>query len=289
MSYSTTVNIDDGGVTRQWDVAAEVVETEPGTGVATITITPRGGRARLPAVYDGDPGLPPVFDSVTRTVVAPGVTVPQPDLVLVSPGSPGVASHYTLNIYVPKGDTGAADTTILDATDISGTVTAKYYLVVNNTGDGITFAAPKVGGLYVPSSINSTSGNASPRTLASIAVAGQLFAWRPKVSGFVVVGNAADTHVDLLATIGATNGDQVGYGPGITGSTVHPVTLGFAGWGGALGTTGGQYSAGYGVVPAGQATTVFFQAKQTASTTSNWTTPNGGPTAAFALEVSPLP
>jgi hypothetical protein len=141
----------------------------------------------------------------------------------------------------------------------------------------------------VPSSISSTSGNASPRTLASIAVAGQLFAWRPKVSGFVVVGNAADTHVDLFATIGATNGDQVGYGPGITGSTVHPVTLGFAGWGGALGTTGGQYSAGYGVVPAGQATTVFFQAKQTASTTSNWTTPNGGPTAAFALEVSPLP
>jgi hypothetical protein len=282
-----TYVVTDGSETFTWDVQGETI-VDKNTGIGTQTITPNGGLSRLPFIVAGESGPPPIFDSASRVVVAPGETVPPPEFTLVSPGSAGVAAHYTVKFYVPKGDTGAADTTILDATDISGTPTAGYALTVNPTHDGIVFSPTGPGALYTATTINSlASSNVSPRTIASIAVPGQLRAWRPKVLGEHTPINAADTRVDLLATIGTTSGDQVGYAQGKVGTTADPLQL-IPNFGtNALGSSGGQYGAGYGLIPAGQATTVFVQAKQIASSTSNWSTSNV--LSGFTVEVAFVP
>lgn len=299
MGYSVTTNVDDGVTTSLWDVAAEAVYVDPNSGVLTITLTPRGGKARLPAPFEGPPGLPGTPPSVVVVnEYAPGATIPPPTAVITTPATDTVPAVWTLTYGVHRGDDGITNDSLLACTDLVGAPVAGYVpiyvadtgLAVGGSSNGIPGAVwtpLSVGGIYT-ATIASTTGSASPRTLGSIAIPAKARAWRPKVDGFVVVGNAADTQVDLFATLGTTTDDQVGYGRGVFGSTVHPTHIGWSGWGAALGTTGGKYSAGYGVVPAGQATTIFLQAKQLASSTSAWTTPAGGPTAAFSVEVSPI-
>lgn len=284
---SFTYTITDGVETFTWDVQGEVI-VDKNTGIGTQTITPNGGLSRLPFIVAGESGPPPIFDSASRAIVAPGDTVPPPEFTLVSPGGPGTAAHYTVKFYVPKGDDGAADTTILDATDITGTPTAGYALVVNPTHDGIVYAPTGPGGLYTATTINSlASSNVTPRTIASVAIPGQLRPWRPKVIGEHIPVNASDTRVDLFATIGTTTGDQVGYAQGKVGTTADPLQI-IPNFGtNALGSSGGTYGAGYGLIPAGQATTVFIQAKQIASSTSAWSSNNA--LSGFLVEVAFVP
>lgn len=297
MSYTYTVT--DGVETFTWDVQGEIIVSDPALGIATQTITPSGGLSRLPVLAPGVPGAPGNPPAVVvDNEYAPGVTIPAPTVTITTPATSTVPAVWTLTVGHHRGNDGVTNTTLLACTDLVGSPLAGYVptyvtdtgLAVGGSSNGIAGAVWQpltVGGIYT-ATISSTTGSGSPRTLGSIAIPAKARAWRPKCDGFVVVGNAADTQVDLFATLGTTTDDQVAYGRGVLGSVVHPTRIGWSGWGAALGTTGGKYSAGYGVVPAGQATTIFLQAKQLASTTSAWTTPAGGPTAAFSVEVSPV-
>lgn len=256
--------------------------TDPTTGVVTLILSPNGGLGSIPALIQGEPGLPPIFDSVTVHQVNPGDTIPTSTFNLVTPGGAGTASHYTADIYVSKGDTGTtgASTNILAAPDVTGTATDKYILVYASSDSKMHFQAQKVGDLFIPSSISSTSGNSASRTLCSFTIPAQAFDYRPSAWGHCIVSGTVNTRVDLVARLNnATTGDQFGYGYGIAGVTDRPILL--------PGIPAG--SAGtYAKISAGNAATVYFQAEQkNVSTTDSWTTNNASTT--FEVKLNPVP
>lgn len=254
---------------------------DPTTGVATVIFSPRGGIGNLPALATGGPGLPPVIDGVTLHEVAPGDALPTSTFNLVSPGGAGVASHYTVDLYVhsgAKGDDGTA-AAILDASDVDATSLVNgYILQYNSTTGKMTLTAQKVGGLYLPASYASTSGNSNARTLASYNIPAQPFDWRPIVFGQTVVSGTANTRVDLSAHLINTTGDQVGYGFGQAGAA--PATAI------CIPASGAALTGGYGKVAAGVAVDIYFQATQMNSTTDAWVT--NAATTTFETWVQPI-
>jgi hypothetical protein len=256
------------------------------TGVATLTLTPDIGVTNLPALAQGDSGLPPTLRNITTHQVASGTTPPASTWTLVSAGGAGVASVYDIDIYVNSGAAGTSGSfTIASATDITGTPTNKYTLVYN-TSDSKYHISPMLAGdilaITPVTGFTSYSGNASQATLGSITVPAQPFDWRPSVEGFGTATSTANTKIELAAMLNnATTGDQVGYAPGVQSATPPPLTLSRA-FGAAIG--GGSY----GRVSAGSAATIYFVAKQVAvGTTDAW-----GVTAAscaFSVLVNPVP
>lgn len=254
------------------------------TRVASIVITPAGGVSTLPIAIEGASGPGAQIRNITLHEVAPGDSLPgtNPAVTIVTPpGDPGVMAVYDWDLYLHRGDDGSsAPVAIFTATDIAGTATAKYMLVVNNTSDGFTYAPQKVGGLYVPTSISSTApGTNSPRILCSLAIPSYPFDWWPSISAEVEVTGAGDTQVDLVARLNnSTSGDQVGYGRGVVGATVPPVTINGAGYGSVL-------TGGYGKVSAGSGATVHLVAVQVAPSGNNWLTG----AASLTVRVNPVP
>lgn len=257
------------------------------TGVVTLTLTPAGGLGDLPVFAQGVPGLPPIIDSATVEVIAPGDTVPPPEYTRISPGGPGTASHYTVKHYVPKGDAGAAGspTNIGSAPDVTGTPTDKYTLVYASSDSKYHIQAQKVGETFSPSSITSYSGNASSAVLATLNIPALPFDWRPQVSGFGVATGTANTHVELQVRINnSTTGDIVGAARGITGAgsgsiPAYPLTL--------VRAFGGQITGSYGKIAANSAATIYFMAVQSATTTDAWSVVNS--TCNFSIKVDPVP
>lgn len=270
-----------------WDGEIHITNaTDISTGVLTLVLTPKGGVGALPALTAGPAGVPPVIDTVTVESVDPGDTLPPPVWTLVSPGGAGIASHYTLKIYVYKGDTGdvGPSTNILDAPDVDAVTvppTNGYILVYNSTTGKMTFGSQLVGGLFVPASATSTSGNGLSRTLCSVTVPSQPFDWRAVPSGQTIVSGTVNTRVELIARIAnATTGQQCGYGMGLAGVAPPPVTLIDAM---PLGST-----TGYATISAGSPATIYLQAEQkNTGTTDAWTTSNLS--TLFQVLVSPIP
>lgn len=203
---------------------------DPSTGVAVITVTPTGTSASqlvstMPALLDGQPGPSPQLRNVNLTQIAYGTSLPSPagSFSTVSPGGSGVPAVYDLNLSLNSGapGTAGANATLGAASDLSGTPTVGYALTCDQTSPSTAFdyAAMPFGFVSVPTTINSTSGNSTTRTLCTVGVAAQPYPWYPWVSGSCVIGGTANTRVDLWASLASPSGQKVAYGDGYTGDT----------------------------------------------------------------------
>lgn len=248
--------------------AADVLQT----GVATLTATPSGGISNLPAIVDGDPGLPPVLTFATPTPLTPGSS-PTMSSTLTSPGGAGTASAYTVTLGIPTGATGAAGTngTISGASDLSGSLVNGDTLYYNSSTSKWVVSQPIfTQGPFI--TLNSSfaadySGSAGTFQVATVGLPSLPWPYYPVVSAGLYVSGTINTHVDLVARLNnATSGQQIGYGLGQTGAGPFPVTIG-ASFGAALTGT-------YGQVSANTTATVYLVATQINSTTDAWQTIN---------------
>jgi hypothetical protein len=254
-------------------------------GAAVIIITPLGGLGTLPALLEGQPGLPPVLRNINSTQIPAGTALPDPawEWVLISPGGPGVAAVYDLNVAINAGETGESGSfAIQDATDLSGSATNNWTVIWDAVEDQFKYAPLYIGATYWPSTISSTSGftaQGTPRTLTSVSIPALPFAWTPVMYGQTVVTGTVNTVVELSANIGSTSGDQVGVGYGVAGQANQTVAL-------ISGIPAGSAS-GYGQVAANSSATIVLSATQTANTTDSWATSSG--TTSFIVTPNPVP
>lgn len=266
----------DGSITWTGSVTFSGATDPFSTGVATLTLTPSGGVSNLPALVNGDSGLPPVLRNVIVNQVPYGTTPPASTWTLITPGSAGAASTYDLNLYVNSGQQGPAgsNSAILGGIDVTATGIADGYSLVYNalTGKMVATAPKRVVGPFISTSFNSPySGNAGRYSVASIGVPAQPWPWRPRVSAHLYAGGTANTHVDAEVRIGdPTTGDIVGTALGVTGAGPNVLNV-LPHFGAAI-----SGASTYGQVAAGATATLFLVAVQTASTTDNWTTINTG-------------
>lgn len=269
-----------------WTGDIRIAKTfDPTSKSAIILLGPDGGIAEIPALVKGDPGQPATIDSaINFTALAwDDPTVDSATFTTLVPGSETTAPVYRLNLSLHKGSPGAAgQSSILSASDVTGTATDGYYLTkttVSGTGKA-TWTAPKVGDQYWPASISNTSGtDGQNRTLCSVSIPAQPFDWRPRVHGQVVVSGTANTRVDLIARLdNAASGDIVGRAFGQVGATPPTAVL-------VSGVPAGSAST-VGKVAAGASAVVFLRAEQQASTTDTYTT--AGVTTSFMVEVAPI-
>src|SRR6516225_9713189 len=256
-------------------------------GVATLTLTPSGGLGNLPALVDGQPGLPPTFSIGTVTTLAAGTSATA-TVTQTSAGGPGSASAYTLGFGIPNGATGAAGTnsTLAGCTDIGGSPAAAAGSIIKVTGVSPTafnympYPWPFV---VNPSTITtvSTSGQTTQQ-LCSMSIASQTFNWIPIVVGYGIVVGTLNTVVQLQATLtaGLRVGDIVGQVSGYAGQATQSLSLN-SGFGALVGP-----SQTYGVVTSGTTATIQVKATQTATTPDSWSINNT--TAAFTLIGIPL-
>lgn len=256
---------------------------DPNTGVAYLMLTSSGGWGSLPFMSTGESGLSPTLNFSTEEIEPDDpMPDPNPEVVLTSAGGAGERSIYDIKLYIRKGAQGVAGTfSILDADDISGSLTDEYVLAKKTGTSQVYFVPQRVGSQYVPAAISSTSGNSTGRLLATVSIPAQPFDWRPRVFGQCVVSGGADTRVDLVARVGhETDGHQVGYAYGIAGATPPPLSLIPAA------PTGSEVPGSYGRIAAGATTMIYLRAEQKAPTSASWSTSNT--TTTFWVEVQPL-
>lgn len=257
----------------------------PDTGVAYLILTPTGGVGSLPFLATGQPGLPPVFDSMTVIEVesVDPLPVPNPVVTLTSAGGAGTASHYTLVFYIHKGVPGATGSpSIAGSSDVSGTPTDKFMLVYRSSDSKWVITAQKVGDLYVPSALTSKAfNNTSPHLICSVNILARPYDWRPVCYGQSIITGSADTRVDLVARLNdAAAGDTVGYSYGLAGASPPPNILV------PTSPAGSAVPGAYGRVTAGNAATVYFRAEQKAASSNSWSLSNTN--TSFAVQVLPL-
>jgi hypothetical protein len=240
---------------------------DPTTGVATLTLTPSGGVGTLPALVNGQPGQPPIFDSTSVTTLAAGAPATA-SITQVSPGGAGISSHYTVAFGVPQGVTGAAGTnaTIHAASDLSGTAVTGNILTVASTGPtAFQYSAFPWAFALNPASVATVSlpGNATG-TICTVSVAAQPFSWYPLCFATATVNGASTTVVSLqaLLTAGSRTGDIVGSSGSASGVAANVSLL--PGFGALIG------SGAYGKVVAGATATITFTAVGAIGTSGNW-------------------
>jgi hypothetical protein len=268
-----------------WNGEVRIPKTfDPSSKAAIIMLGPPGGIAQIPALVQGDPGKHAEFDS-TIVLNALEYGDPTPDSAswsTIVAGDDHTSPVYRLTLNLHKGAPGAAGTSsILSASDISGTATDGYILAKKVGESKAVWVAPKVGGQYWPASLSNTAGtDGQVRTLASVTIAAQPFDYRLRVHGQCVITGTINTRVDLIARLNdATSGDIVGRGYGLGGVTTDRLTL-------ISGVAAGSTST-VGKVSAGSAATIYLRAEQQASTTDAYTT--AASTTSFMVEVAPIP
>lgn len=276
---SITIN----GSSLVWDGTVQITNfTNPNAGLVGLVLTPTGGVGTLPALVNGQPGLPPTLALGTVTTLTVGSSATA-TVTQTASGGPGTASAYTVGFGIPVGATGAAGTnsTLAGCSDIGGSPAAAVgsVLAVSGTGPTAFSYMPFPWGFVAnPSTITAiaTSGQTT-QTMCTVSVAAQSFDWIPVVSGYAIVAGTVNTVVQLQATMtaGLRTNDVVGLVSGYAGQATQAVTLipSF----GALVTTSGTY----GIVTAGSTATINLKAIQTASTPDSWAISNT--TAAFTI------
>lgn len=248
------------------------------TGVGTIMITPSGGVASFPLAIQGSSGLPPNIEwKIEEVDPLDALPDPNPLVVPINDGGPGVASEWEITIYVHKGDKGdAAAFNILDGDDIEGAIPNGYVLAKKTGVSKVEFIPMRTGDVRSSASIPLTNFTATnPRLLTTVAVAAKPFPQKISPQGFVVVSGSVDTRVDLVAYLGNPDagGVEIGRGAGHPGAAPPPVFLA-----GVPPNTGTGADADYGILPANTAGSVYFRAEQMASSSNGWATaaaPNG--------------
>lgn len=228
MSSNLVLN-PDGSAT--WDVRLYIpnIADIGSTGVATITITPVGGWGAIQALAQGDPGLPPVFDSVTTTTLAAGQSATGA-LTLVDPGGPGEAAHYTLALGLPQGQPGAAGAMghILGSSDFSNSPTVAGQVPVFDGSTHVAWATlhPVTPYYVVPGSAFTAlteSSSGARDIVVGVTIPAQAFNYRPRISGDLEVTGAVGMRIDAEVRMGpqttadatiASTGTLIGYGRG---------------------------------------------------------------------------
>lgn len=259
------------------------------TGVGTITVLPDASTdishpnsaiaQFLPMLGRGDPGLPPEFDQPTLTEVAPGASLPNPNMVrtLVTPGdpfaNPPVAPIYHDDIWLhggPQGLSGVINTLESIGNVVHGALTnglGLVYRIVDGTGQW-TAEPTRVPTFAACTAFTDASGNTPNQTLGSLTLAAQQWSQRPICQGVVQINPATDltngyTHIELIARLGNVNtGPIIARGPSLDSASpflchLHPTPL------------AGDSSA---VIAANAAGMVYLIAQQTNTTPSSWST-----------------
>ena len=267
------INNTDGSQSVTFtDVDVTLSNWDPTTGAAVCTFTAAAGFGTLPAILQGEPGLPPEFQiSMTQVPYGTALPSPNPTVTLIDPGGPGIPSQYSLNFYVNEGEPGSVGSFALAlAADIVGARTAAVGKMLGITSSGSTpafgFVTPPVGSIWWPSTINSTgSSSTSSRTLCTVAVGPLDRPWFPLCFGQSVVTALDGTaQVNLVARVGnASTGNIVAQGIGVANQP-DAITL-------QAGPPAGSAS-GYGIINAGVATTVYFNAEQIGGTPADYST-----------------
>ncbi|MGW0052037.1 hypothetical protein [Nocardia nova] len=223
----------DGSATWTGTIYFPNIQDIGATGVATLTLTPAGGWGNLPVLAQGAPGLPAVIDSVTVNTLDPA-TVPTPtqsaQLMLVDPGGPGEAAHYTLTLNLLKGAAGATGAMghILGSSDFSNSP-ADGQVPVYNASSGLVawVTIHPVTPFYVLPGTSFTALNESASgardIVGAITIPAQTYRYRPRVSGDLEVTGAAGMRIDAEVRMGtqatadatiSSTGTLVGYGRG---------------------------------------------------------------------------
>ena len=190
-----------------------------------------------------------------------------------------------------QGSYTLAGVSDLDTTTV--TLQDQYMVKWNSATSKFRWAAQPVGGT-LQGTVTSYTGNNALQSLGYITIPAQPFNWVPDVRGQAVPYGTVNTEIDLKAVICSTSngttlatGQQVGYGYGVRGVTSAMNTAGTAPPVVLQQAFGGTLSSGYGVVPAGISSTLYFAANQTASTTDAYTVSATG--AYFSVKINPVP
>lgn len=267
-----------------WQGEVRIPKTfDPTSKAAVIMLGPPGGVAQIPALVKGDPGKVALIDP-TIVFNALEYTDPTPDSATwttITPGSDTVSPVYRLTLNLHKGAPGdSADPVLLDASDLTGTVTDGYVLSKTVGAATVQFVPQRVGDQYWPASIANTSGSdGQNRTLATVTIPAQPFDYRLRVHGQCIVSGTANTRVDVLARLNnASSGDIIGRSFGQAGATPPPNVL-------VSGVPAGSANT-VGKVAAGNSCVVYLRAEQQASTTDAYTT--SASTTSFMVEVAPV-
>ncbi len=269
-----------------WNGEVRIPKTfDPASKAAVIMLGPPGGVAQIPALVKGDPGKHAEIDStiVLNALAYNDPTADSATWTTITPGDYTTSPVYRLTLNIHKGAPGTSGTsTILTASDVTGTATDGYLLSKKVGSAQATWIAPKVGGQYWPATIaNTTDTDGSARTLCSVSISpAPAFDYRLRVHAqSVITSSGSDSRVDLIARVGtASGGDVVGRGFGLAGSTDRVLLV--------SGVPAGSAST-VGKISAGTATVVYLRAEQQASTTQTFTTSKS--TTTFMVEVVPIP
>lgn len=243
------------------------------TGVGTITITPAGGVANFPLGIEGSSGMPSDITIIAH-VVDPDdpLPTPNPTKTVIDPGGPGEAAHYQYDLYVHQGIEGPSGAfAIFDGTDLSGTVVAKYALVINDDEDGVTYAPLPYSERYWPTTVNSTaSSNTTPRAITTVTIPAKPHPQRVNPFGSIVVTGASDVRVDYVAYLGDPDagGQEIGRVSGLACGTAG-VYQGFM-----LPRTPPGSASSWGRLAAGVGGSVYFRAINVGNASANWSTSN---------------
>lgn len=263
---------------------------DPTTKACVIMLGPPGGTAMVPAMVQGDPGKPFVPRNVIINELAhndPSDATAQ--WVLVSAATDTLPPVMDLQLSLHRGQPGADGTmTILAATDLDtgvddANLVHGYTFAVDMTNPGdpkVALTAPKVGGMYWPTAIQSTNpGDGANRNLAPVSVPAQPWPWRPRVSGQChIAGDGPDVRVDLVVRTNQSSGEIVGRTIDVGGQATRNLPVVSGPPTNSVGT--------YGLIPANTIGVITLRTEQQAGVddyaTSNTTT-------TFAVEVAPVP
>ena len=265
-------NTDGSDSVTFTDVDVTLSNWDPTTGAAVCTFTAKAGFGTLPAVLQGQPGVPPQFQ-VSMTQVPYGTALPStnPVVDIIDPGGPGVPSQISLNFYVNEGEPGSVGAFALalatDIVDVHDAAVGKI-LGISTSGSTPAFSlvTPPYGATWWPSTINSTtSSSGSNRTLCSVAVGPMDRPFFPICFGQSIVTALDGTaQVNLVARVAnATTGQIVAQGIGVADQADGIVLQ-------AGPPTGA--STGAGVISAGDSATIYFNAEQQGGTPGDYST-----------------
>lgn len=256
------------------------LDFDPTSNIFIAVAAPTGGLGNFPALVKGDPGKHAEFDDqITITELDPDDPTPaSANWVTITPGDDDTSPVYRLELELHKGAPGTDGTTSLDVDSIGGTKVAGRTLVLNATLDGFDYAPTKVGNLYIPASLGSTSAGNPNSTLGGMSLGPFDFDWRPIPKAHTIVTpTGANVRVDMIARLnGETGGNDIGRCHGIAGATERLNLTGVP----APGTPSGDFK-----VNAGDTATVHLRVERQSGdqtfTTSSSTT-------RFGVQVQPI-
>lgn len=198
-----------------------LIPVNPSTGVAQLILRPQGGMLiGVPAIEKGDPGVPATLDTVVNFTPLDydDPTAASMSVTEITPPTESTPGLYQINAALHEGAPGDPGAALITPSDY-GSPAYKKLLSVDSGGTDFELVYPKIGDSHTPASLNNTASGNPNSTLGVISIAANTypFDWRPRVYAHtVVVGEASDVRVDLVARLnGESGGNVVGRCPGI--------------------------------------------------------------------------